>query len=171
MATLKAHAEEAPPHMSDYVAGLDPELTQLVEAMLAKRRDDRPSLAAVRTVIKRLRTRATTLPPDFGAPQRDSQQRFVSAASNPGVPPRFVPASTGAGPLASGLSGLSGQGLHPGTTLGVAPPVRASVQRLAAPTPPAIVPTPAEPSSFPRWLVVAIIAIAIGIGVGLIITR
>ena len=167
MATLKAHAEEAPPHISDFVPGLDPELVQLVEAMLAKRRDDRPSLAAVRTVSKRLRTRSTTLPPDFGAAQRDSQPRFVVATSNPGVSGQ--PMSGLAGPSAPGLSA---QAQHPGTTLGVAPPVRPSAQRITAPAPPAPAPVSVQAgSSIPRWLIVAIIAIAFGIGLGLVITH
>jgi len=57
-ATLQAHAEEPPPSLSDYVSGLPPEMVQLVDAMLAKEPAARPSLAAVRTVIKRLRSTA-----------------------------------------------------------------------------------------------------------------
>ncbi|MDQ3367001.1 MAG: serine/threonine protein kinase, partial [Myxococcota bacterium] len=59
-ATLQAHADEKPPSLGDVVAGLPTEMVQLVDAMLAKEPGARPSLAAVRTVIKRLRS--TQLP-------------------------------------------------------------------------------------------------------------
>ena len=59
-ATLLQHAEEPPMSLADVVAGLPAEMVQLVDAMLAKTPEARPSLAAVRTVIKRLRT--TQLP-------------------------------------------------------------------------------------------------------------
>jgi serine/threonine-protein kinase len=60
LATLLQHAEEPPASLADTVAGLPAEMIQLVDAMLAKTPEARPSLAAVRTVIKRLRT--TQLP-------------------------------------------------------------------------------------------------------------
>ena len=60
LATLLQHAEEPPMSLADTVAGLPGEMVQLVDAMLAKTPEARPSLAAVRTVIKRLRT--TQLP-------------------------------------------------------------------------------------------------------------
>jgi len=60
LATLLQHAEEPPLSLADTVAGLPDEMVQLVDAMLAKTPEARPSLAAVRTVIKRLRT--TQLP-------------------------------------------------------------------------------------------------------------
>jgi serine/threonine protein kinase len=60
LATLLQHAEEPPMSLADTVSGLPPEMVQLVDAMLAKTPEARPSLAAVRTVIKRLRT--TQLP-------------------------------------------------------------------------------------------------------------
>jgi serine/threonine protein kinase len=60
LATLLQHAEEPPASLADTVAGLPAEMIQLVDAMLAKTPVARPSLAAVRTVIKRLRT--TQLP-------------------------------------------------------------------------------------------------------------
>ncbi len=58
--TLQYHAEEPPPSLSSLLPELPAEMVQLVDAMLAKEPAARPSLAAVRTVIKRLRT--TTLP-------------------------------------------------------------------------------------------------------------
>ncbi|HET9627089.1 MAG TPA: serine/threonine-protein kinase, partial [Kofleriaceae bacterium] len=60
LATLLQHAEEPPASLGDVVAGLPDEMVQLVAALLAKTPEARPSLAAVRTVIKRLRT--TQLP-------------------------------------------------------------------------------------------------------------
>jgi serine/threonine protein kinase len=54
-ATLLQHAEEPPLSLADSVAGLPPEMVQLVDAMLAKTPQARPSLAAVRAVLKRLR--------------------------------------------------------------------------------------------------------------------
>jgi serine/threonine-protein kinase len=60
LATLSQHAEEPPLSLSGTVSGLPQEMVQLVDAMLAKTPGARPSLAAVRTVIKRLRT--TQLP-------------------------------------------------------------------------------------------------------------
>jgi len=59
-ATLMAHAEEPPPSLGDMMPTLPVEMVQLVDAMLAKEPVARPSLAAVRTVIKRLRS--TQLP-------------------------------------------------------------------------------------------------------------
>jgi serine/threonine protein kinase len=59
-ATLMAHAEEPPPSIRALVPELPLEMIQLVDTMLAKEPGARPSLAAVRTVIKRLRT--TQLP-------------------------------------------------------------------------------------------------------------
>jgi len=57
---LQYHAEEPPPSLASVLPELPAEMVQLVDAMLAKEPAARPSLAAVRTVIKRLRT--TTLP-------------------------------------------------------------------------------------------------------------
>ena len=59
-ATLQAHAEEPPPSLRDIIPDLPVEMVQLVDVMLAKEPAARPSLAAVRTVLKRLRT--TKLP-------------------------------------------------------------------------------------------------------------
>ncbi|MBA3451839.1 MAG: serine/threonine protein kinase [Deltaproteobacteria bacterium] len=58
--TLQYHAEETPPSLASLLPELPAEMVQLVEAMLAKEPAARPSLAAVRTVIKRLRV--TQLP-------------------------------------------------------------------------------------------------------------
>ncbi|MCX5746950.1 MAG: serine/threonine-protein kinase, partial [Proteobacteria bacterium] len=58
--TLQAHASEPPPSLRLLLPQLPDDLIQLVEAMLAKDPDARPTLAAVRAVIKRLRS--TQLP-------------------------------------------------------------------------------------------------------------
>ena len=58
--TLQQHAESTPPSIRELAPQLPEEMVQLVDAMLAKDPANRPSLNAVRTVIKRLRT--TTLP-------------------------------------------------------------------------------------------------------------
>jgi len=53
--TLLAHQEEPVPSLLDRVPTLPEELAQLIEAMLGKSADERPTLAAVRAVLKRLR--------------------------------------------------------------------------------------------------------------------
>ena len=57
--TMVAHQEDPVPPLSARVPGLPDELGQLIEAMLAKEPDGRPTLAAVRAVLRRLRS--TTL--------------------------------------------------------------------------------------------------------------
>ncbi|HUS30899.1 MAG TPA: protein kinase [Kofleriaceae bacterium] len=53
--TLLAHQDEPVPSLQEKCPTLPVELVQLIEAMLAKEPDDRPTLAAVRAVIKRLK--------------------------------------------------------------------------------------------------------------------
>jgi serine/threonine-protein kinase len=53
--TLLAHQDEPVPSLLKKVPTLPEELAQLIEAMLAKEPDGRPTLAAVRTVLKRLK--------------------------------------------------------------------------------------------------------------------
>jgi serine/threonine protein kinase len=53
--TLLAHQEDDVPSLALRCPALPDELVQLIEAMLAKEAADRPTLAAVRAVIKRLR--------------------------------------------------------------------------------------------------------------------
>jgi len=55
-AMLQYHADEPPPSLASRVADLPVEMVQLVDAMLSKEPAARPSLAAVRTVIRRLRS-------------------------------------------------------------------------------------------------------------------
>jgi len=102
-ATLQAHAEEPPPSLRDLVSGLPAELVQLVDAMLAKEPGARPSLAAIRTVIKRLRT---TLPSRTAAveiaalqpapasipPAHSLELRTSAVGAEPVVPSQPAPA-------------------------------------------------------------------------------
>jgi serine/threonine protein kinase len=53
--TLLAHQDEPVPSLAARCPGLPEELVQLIEAMLAKEADGRPTLAAVRAVLKRLK--------------------------------------------------------------------------------------------------------------------
>ena len=53
--TLLAHQDEPVPPLAENCPGLPDEIVQLIEAMLAKEPGDRPTLTAVRAVIKRLR--------------------------------------------------------------------------------------------------------------------
>jgi len=53
--TLLAHQEEPVPQLQQKLPGLPDELAQLIEAMLGKTPDERPTLAAVRAVLERLR--------------------------------------------------------------------------------------------------------------------
>jgi len=54
--TLLAHQDDPVPPLAAKCPALPDELVQLIEAMLAKEANDRPTLAAVRAVIKRLRS-------------------------------------------------------------------------------------------------------------------
>ena len=90
-ATLQVHAEEPPPSIGSVVPDLPTEMVQLVDAMLAKEPKARPSLAAVRTVIKRLRS--TQLPT-----QVDPSLRSVARA------PEISASRVGAQPMVESLS-------------------------------------------------------------------
>jgi serine/threonine protein kinase len=93
LAVLMQHAEEPPLSLADTVSGLPDEMAQLVDAMLAKTPEARPSLAAVRTVIKRLRT--TQLP-----------SRSLAGVAMPAPPQRpplaITPSRVGAEPVLPG---------------------------------------------------------------------
>ncbi len=97
-ATLQAHAEEPPPSLGDLVADLPAEMVQLVDAMLAKEPAARPSLAAVRAVIKRLRT--TKLPTRTAAGLELSSFQGVS---KPPVEPEISASRVGAEPVVASL--------------------------------------------------------------------
>jgi serine/threonine protein kinase len=100
LGTLMQHAEEPPASLADTVAGLPAEMVQLVDAMLAKTPEARPSLAAVRTVIKRLRT--TQLPTRSLAGE-------AIASYQPTAPPLHItPSRVGAEAVLPGDSQLAG---------------------------------------------------------------
>ena len=83
--TLMYHAEEPPPSLGSILPDLPTEMIQLVDAMLKKEPGARPSLAAVRTVIKRLRT--TQLPTRSVAGQSiESFSRDSLRGSSPILP-------------------------------------------------------------------------------------
>ena len=107
LGTLMQHAEEPPASLADTIAGLPDEMVQLVDAMLAKTPEARPSLAAVRTVIKRLRT--TQLP-------TRSLDGEAMANYQPLAPPLHItPSRVGAEAV------LPGDSLLPGLRLPVPP--------------------------------------------------
>jgi serine/threonine-protein kinase len=83
LATLAQHADEPPLSLASMISGLPQEMVQLVDAMLAKTPEARPSLAAVRTVIKRLRT--TQLPTRSMAGLAMASLSQVSAATALGI--------------------------------------------------------------------------------------
>jgi serine/threonine-protein kinase len=96
LATLMQHAEEPPASLGDTVAGLPAEMVQLVDTMLAKTPEARPSLAAVRTVIKRLRS--TQLP-------TRSVAGMAVASYQPTAPPLAItPSKVGAEAMLPGES-------------------------------------------------------------------
>jgi serine/threonine-protein kinase len=100
LGTLMQHAEEPPASLADTVAGLPDEMVQLVDAMLAKTPEARPSLPAVRAVIKRLRT--TQLPTRSLAGE-------AIANYQPVAPPLHItPSRVGAAAVLPGDSQLPG---------------------------------------------------------------
>jgi serine/threonine protein kinase len=116
LATLMQHAEEPPASLGDAVPGLPDEMVQLVAAMLAKTPEARPSLAAVRTVIKRLRT--TQLP------TRSVAGVAMAAYSQPSIQPAGVTASR-----------FGAQAVLPGDSRLVVTPMTPSAHASAAMTP------------------------------------
>jgi serine/threonine-protein kinase len=109
LATLMQHAEEPPASLGDTVAGLPAEMVQLVDTMLAKTPEARPSLAAVRTVIKRLRT--TQLP-------TRSVAGMAVLSYQPTAPPLVItPSKVGAEAMLPGDSLLADRARPPGPQL------------------------------------------------------
>ena len=76
-AMLQYHAEEPPPSIASMVRGLPEEMVQLVDSMLSKEPAARPSLAAVRTVIRRLRS--------MKLPTKSVAGLELASFSNPGM--------------------------------------------------------------------------------------
>jgi len=97
-ATLQAHAEEPPPSLRDIIPDLPTEMVQLVDAMLAKEPAARPSLPAVRTVIKRLRT--TQLPTRTAA---GLELASFQGMSKPSIAPEISASRVGAEPVVASI--------------------------------------------------------------------
>jgi serine/threonine-protein kinase len=133
LATLLQHAEEPPASLADVVSGLPDEMVQLVAAMLAKTPEARPSLAAVRTVIKRLRS--TQLP-----------TRSVAGLANPIDPsnPR-LPA-----PLAISASRVGAEAVLPGDSRISQPMTTPGVGLDSLRSASAVMPVARHPSHPPR---------------------
>jgi serine/threonine-protein kinase len=169
---LQYHAEEPPPSLGDVISGLPEEMVQLVDAMLAKEPAARPSLAAVRTVIKRLRT--TQLPSASLTSADDSP-----SASRLGAEP-VVPMHAALGGSAESMARTLplGTTIPPGASLPTVPDSsarrpRTSSSRYRATTPGVSPPAPSaarvaaeatRPSGSHRaWLIIAaLLAIAAG---------
>ena len=100
-ATLQAHAEEPPPSLGDMIPDLPTEMVQLVDAMLAKEPAARPSLAAVRTVIKRLRS--TKLPTHTAAGAEIASFQGISRPAIPLPEPNISASRVGAEPVVASL--------------------------------------------------------------------
>ena len=92
-AMLQCHAEEIPPSISSMVSGLPDEMVQLVDSMLSKEPAARPSLAAVRTVIRRLRS--------MKLPTKSVAGIEMASLSNPGMSAEIglSPSRVGAEPV------------------------------------------------------------------------
>jgi eukaryotic-like serine/threonine-protein kinase len=86
--TMLAHQEERVPPLGERVPGLPEELVQLIEAMLAKLPGDRPTLAAVRAVLKRLK--GTKIPTMTAAGISMTLPPTTTAAADPGDQVRTV---------------------------------------------------------------------------------
>jgi serine/threonine protein kinase len=152
---------------SEVLAFVPAELAQLVEAMLASNANDRPSLTAVRAVIKRT---LPTLPPlsvvglpvEIAAPPSPALDKLVSeadAAFEPLPDPPVRPSQP-----ANTSPPLRISAVHPSTTLGVPPPpVRVSRGQ-------ATVPAPAPARESRTWLILgALLAIGAGIALAIVL--
>jgi serine/threonine protein kinase len=162
--TLLAHQEEPVPSLREKLPALPEELAQLIEAMLAKSPDDRPTLAAVRTVLKRLRgtqiptmtaagllvgpitgAQPVELPPSGPLSNQVTVPRLPQLAVESLPPPPPAPYPVGS------------QQIPPAYT-----PYPAYPPQLSSPQfPSAAGPLPAEPASPSnrRWIVIAIVAV------------
>ncbi len=135
-ATLQAHAEEPPPSLRDMMSDLPVELSQLVDAMLAKEPAARPSLPAVRAVIKRLRS--TKLPTRTAAGIELASYQGVSRPAISLPDPSISASRVGAEPVLASFDSLPRQRSQPprsnpsaGSNLDV-PPVRTPPSAVAS---------------------------------------
>ncbi len=128
--TLLYHAEEMPPSIGAAIPDLLPEMVQLVDSMLKKDPYARPSLAAVRALLKRLRT--TKLPThsiagqeirSYSNPNLEAIRSGVLGAS-PLVPPTVQ--ASASGPYAQYSAHSMTPPPEPLRTSGLVPPSRPS---------------------------------------------
>ncbi len=178
--TMLAHQEEPVPPLAARVPDLPDELGQLIEAMLAKNADDRPTLAAVRAVLQRLR--GTKIPTMTAAglqlPRTSASEVLEASLSAQMTVPRMH-ASADPQPSASAQipalpppppfpAPYYAQGsLSPGSSQPspAAGPQFPSAAGLLPPQPATIDPAPSR-----RWIVIAaaaVIATAIGLAITL----
>jgi serine/threonine-protein kinase len=182
VATLQQHAEEVPPSIGDIVTGLPPDLVQLVDTMLAKTPGARPSLAAVRQILKRLKP---TLPTHSVAglliPQVKKQAAMIVDSVAPSVETiAAAPAAIGRRPSVPPLSqsglaqpiAISRTSTNPpvnlgGTVMGVGVPINVRPQHASIPPP------PVEPAKNTRiWIYFALaLALAAGGAVAVVVTH
>jgi eukaryotic-like serine/threonine-protein kinase len=163
METLLAHQEEPVPPLAPLAPGLPEELIQLIEAMLAKDPADRPTLAAVRTVLRRLK--GTKIPTMTAA--GIAMELPPPRSSSPGYPR----------PSTDELRTFDDNNARtrPGPPVIETPPIQEVAVRFApkiypqvrAPSPPiayapaATVTQLVRPAKSRRWLVIALVLIAL----------
>jgi serine/threonine-protein kinase len=175
------------------------ELAELVEHMLADSPDERPSLSAVRAVLKRLRPSLPSisvvglevqLPRTTGDEPLDLTASAVGARpvlptppkATTTVPPPTPPTEPDEPKIPATLRGhapaqvpVAAPGLarvssqHPSTTVGVPPPPTAPITR---PHPTTAPPPVARPSESRIWLVLgAVLVVAAGVALALVLAR
>jgi serine/threonine-protein kinase len=187
--TLLAHQDEPVPSLLEKAPTLPLELAQLIEAMLAKDPDERPTLAAVRTVLKRLK--GTQIPTMTAAGLRVSEEitRPAFEVGEPSQAPATVRDMDATHDQRTRPRMRTQPGAGSSTSLPLPPPEQPSSPSLPPP-PPFMTTTPGysmPPAMYPqgsmqqqapaprtstRWIVIvvaAIVATAIGIAVALLV--
>jgi serine/threonine-protein kinase len=189
--TLLAHQEDPVPSLAKRCPALPEELVQLIEAMLGKTPDERPTLAAVRTVIKRLRgTKIPTMtaaglqmPPGPSMPMSDPAISLTPSmqVTRPRVATPLPSSGSIPGSLSLSAFGTPQDQIQPGasqTTLaGVSMPTPTSSNprqpMLTTPVPPSRASAPDLDVPARRspliWIVIAAI-ILVGAGVAVLLT-
>ncbi len=134
-AMLQCHAEEIPPSIASLVSGLPDEMVQLVDSMLSKEPAARPSLAAVRTVIRRLRSMKLPTKSVAGIQMAALSTSWLGAGSPPSISGPGMSAQIGISPSHVGAAPVVTQSL----------PTLASVRSIKTPDePPETTPPPTE---------------------------
>ena len=190
--TILAHQEEPPPALAQRAPLVPEEITQLIDAMLAKEPEDRPTLQAVRAVLKRLRgTKIPTMTaaglqmpaeslvqpfvePPTGSPPTIRELKLSPELTNPqaarlplSAPPPSAQISVPmANPFPMTKPGYSVPPMY-SSPYGSVPPQLAPMPS----GPPPRVNTPLPVSSPRRWIVImlaALVASGIGIAIALL---